>query len=686
MDDPSPLLPKFLSVDLWKHSTDSVENDVLDQLCLISAFGKYIHFGSARLKEKPESQQAQLANAVEQFYAESKDSFDGLCSVYVERVLTVSAINEKAGECMVLAGRMCASKLVYPFSIQNKTKDAGFVVDTVRSFEPIFMRLLPLWSIDRIQHLSKTFGVLMHELVALWPAVNPPADGTDESNSSENIEEAVADMMKKAIRCKTILALLFESMALGLYMEGFALLPNSHRGDATCPVIRQLFWIISFFYSQIDPHWDTKKHFIDSDILDIYLGSFDVGLRSYFFDVTVDALDRILLLEVCVVKLSNFAKTLDSGSEQALVYRSLIDMMECGPSLFYPCASNVDKLNIRFYQVDVMVQLGNISMAQCARGDGRMTGMSATTSVREVQLRSAASSRIDAGMNIILMQTGDVDSSARQTLVNDLLMGNDDGDDEGDRDLVDTVAVASSASVAIGEREGGNEAAASAKKKKKKLTATQRAKNAKDRRVDQCSIVLAELCCCVAQEAASEQIRLEDQKCLASEILGMELLDETIFLLVHEQAKTAFADAQETAEVALREVRVKEGLKAQELVLQQLKDGTLSDVFICKILAGLVDGFHRFLQGEWDCTVCLGTIEKMDLETKPLRYLSCCGSFVCTTCLDSLVAQNPTKCSIQSVEVHDRVVELSPAVQAMQLRRKYGSYEVKKDMDDAGSL
>jgi hypothetical protein len=623
------MLPKFLSSDLWKKSTDDNlmrEINVLDRLSMVSGMHWYFVMGQAKLKEKLESQNAKLACAVEQFHAECKDWFQSLSCIRVDGVIRISPFQQLADECMLVFGRQCACKLAYPFSMGNRVNNADFVVDVVQSFESVYTRLLPLWSTTQAHHLSKTFGVLLHELMVLWPK-------EDEDAHSSGLRLSVV-------------SLVFESLAMGEYLDGFLSLGRANRNSANHPIVRSLFWAISFLYARIDPQWDRKGG-ISIPVLDAYIERTEgVELRSRFFGVAVAAVERLHLTDVSVQNLRRYiADELTSPIDQAIVQRAIDAMMGCGVARFYPDADAMAALNVHILQAEVMLLAGESPMPCCAPNvSGARVGsnrarsrQSAAVTVQQAQHRSEASSFIDAGMESVFQETGDSVVAPGRAMIAGMLLGDEDVLGDEDESL-----------------------------KKKKLSQSQRRKLAKRReeeaerlreeeRVVECSAFLSELCDQVAQDAVRESIRLEEQRRATAETLTLGFISDAIQII-----------AREMVEAALEDFKAAEGLKAQQLVLQQLRGGKVSDDFKCQLLIELMPGSHKFLQGDWECIICMKDLDSEKAET--VRYRPCCngGVFLCEQCFD----ENP--CPGHEEDKHSHKAEILSAVQAASFRRAYG--------------
>ena len=153
--EPSPLLSRCLERALLQEQSEAEaarESEAVDLLCLLSALAHRARLGEERMRAKPESHTARVADTVARFHRECRKLFGNDASTI-------------ANEAPLYAfGRECAGALVVPFSDHRK-KAAAFVADTVAGFAPVAERLLPLWS-----QAQTIRPALMHAL-----AVSPSA-------------------------------------------------------------------------------------------------------------------------------------------------------------------------------------------------------------------------------------------------------------------------------------------------------------------------------------------------------------------------------------------------------------------------------------------------------------------------------------------------------------------------------
>jgi hypothetical protein len=169
---------------------------------------------------------------------------------------------------------------------------------------------------------------------------------------------------------------------------------------------------------------------------------------------------------------------------------------------------------------------------------------------------------------------------------------------------------------------------------------------------------LDELCVRVANQSAFEETQAEARTPLAAQ--GF------LQILVREVAAEA---ASEVVDAALKEERAAEGRKAQALVLQQLRDGTLPAAFKREVLFRTAPWFHKFIsggedEGDFACFLCLGDIDLFQGELTA-RYLLCCnGAFICGGCLGQGAHARAFR--------HDMVAELSPVQLAKAVRGEFG--------------
>jgi len=289
--------------------------------------------------------------------------------------------------------------------------------------------------------------------------------------------------------------------------------------------------------------------------------------------------------------------------------------------------------------------------------------------------------QIDAGVSLVLSSSSTSSAvlqgeEARQAAVDDFMERAGDDDLDAAAVFVDAVAPLSSPEVPT--------LSAAKKKKLKKAQREQR------------------------RAALVEEVR----QALAGE-LSEALFAEMAGLVLREATEAALAEARALEEAARKEAEVKKSLEAQSLVLTQLKNGTLPDAFRAQLLAALpdpvrswmlaelVDGFHKFLQGRWECLFCMGDMEelvrskmkeqggaldtsegllnKVLNETPPVRYLSCCDTFVCAGCFDKYAGRYNGACPCN--REHPFTLETTPVHRAVKLRLKYGCYEVKEEED-----
>ena len=106
---------------------------------------------------------------------------------------------------------------------------------------------------------------------------------------------------------------------------------------------------------------------------------------------------------------------------------------------------------------------------------------------------------------------------------------------------------------------------------------------------------------------------------------------------------------------------------AQQAVLAQLKAGTLPAAFKRTLLITLANGFHKLLDDEFECFICLQEIDLAPAEPRA-RYLLCCdGTFICEDCLHNGGHQPHDRHALRA--------ELFPVLQAKIVRRELGLSE-----------
>jgi hypothetical protein len=613
--DPSPIIYKFIHRDVISSYTVrqfNQESKLVDSLCLFSAIGSYFRAGASVLKERSGSLNARMALSVEQFREECKDAFIGL---YVDRVnglRVVEAVPPSVVDSMAVLGRMCDCKLVYPFAV--KLKDAGFIVSVVQGFQPVFERLFPLWRVEGDpRQMTIALGAVLNRLMAEW---------------------SESELQRKALA-----TLLVEFVAVSSFaqdMHSFVRDPRTLR--ATNPVVRELFWKIAFLNWQINPQWDSMDSAVGVFALEAYVTSFNpVDIRASFVKMAVSAMERVAAVDAHLEKLDHLMRERDSEVDLGLMRLTRKKLQSGVLSRF-----DADDFELRAaaYMVGVfMEQIETLaepsSSARQDEGAQRRVDVPAQSVrdvVRNAQNRAAVANIIDG--DLFAAPAVSVPVVGLEILTDDVL--------ESDDEVVETIVVAED--------------------KKKKLTQSQRRKAAKKReeedRNQQCSALLDALCFQVANQVAAEQVRVEAQTLLATQ--------EFVELLVQEVAAEL---ANELANATLKEVRIDEGQKAQGLVLQQLKDGTLPMAFKREILFRMAPWFHKFIssnedEDEFSCFMCLSDIDLFQGELTA-RYLLCCnGSFICGEC----IRQGSHARAFQ----HDMVAELSPVQQARAVRSEFG--------------
>jgi len=608
--DPSPILYKFIHRDVMSSYTVKQlmhESKVVDSLCLFSAIGSYFKLGAPVLKERPDSLNARLAQSVETFRGECASVFIGL---YVDRVnglRVVKAVSPSIMDRMAVLGRLCECKLVHPFAA--KIKDAEFIVSTVRDFQPVFERLLPLWSIeDDPRQMPIALGSMLGGLMAAW---------------------SESDLLRRKLA-----SLLVEFVAVGSFAQDIHSVMNDPRKlRATNPVVRELFWKISFLNWQIDPQWDSVDSAVGVAALEAYVSSFNQeDIRTGFVNKAIRAMDRVAAVDAHLKKLDGFM--LERDETECKLMTSIRELLKNGTLSRFD--SNDYNLGGQAMLAGVFMELVDQGPVPPVRDEYRaqrnvvVPVQSARDAVRSVQNRAAVANIIDGDL-FGPSASASVGNLDLQQLTDDILQSDDEEE---------TVVAA----------------------RRKKLTQSQRRKATKKReeeeRNQQCSILLEELCFQVSNQVAAEQVRVEAQTLLATQ--------EFVDFLVEEVAAEIMG---ELVNVTLKEVRVEEGQKAQTLVLQQLKDGTLPMAFKREILFRMAPWFHKFISSnedddEFSCFMCLGDINLFEGELTA-RYLLCCnGSFICGNC----IASGSHARAFQ----HNMIAELSPVQQAKAVRSEFG--------------
>jgi hypothetical protein len=579
MDVPSPLLEKFLPVEVSRRISDSDvqrENACLDCLCFHYAMCFYFRTGRVIERFSGSSNMGQLMLSMLDFRRLVNGELSKMDVIQSDTQIVVVPIPVSLRIKMARIGRQCCNKLIFPFSTQ-RSRDPGFVVSVASSFEHVFQRLRILWSLEAdLSSDLLTSGIILDQIISSW---------------STNWE-----------LCGRLSALVLETFCLELYQAAYSLLTPAEKADANNLTTRKMFWGASFFYNMIKPKWDREREFSEwiDEAIDAYLSELQGNHRMDFFNTVAATLCRVQTKYDTLERLKNRLELIDTGDAdtRASLTRQATQLSNLPVEIF-----EFSSLERRLFGDCVH----DINLTLFILEDGEFEVQMEQVDVNPASNASRGASR---SLESIIAEVDNAAEDGSMQEVMDGLVG----------DAMHWV-----------EEEETN--------RPKKKTKNQRRRQAKEKQTAELASILGELCAKVARETVVENERRameaaeeERRRAIAAEEEKKRL--EMIAAEEREMICAGLMDSVvgEIAKELAKELKAEMSLRSQKDVLEQAKMGVLPPGFVQELLVSEFPAVDNMLQPVVECFICM---QPIDFRDPRVRFLVCCsgGSFSCPDCI-----------------------------------------------------
>jgi hypothetical protein len=280
---PSRLIDEFLPSVMVKDFVDSVvikENNVIN--CHLFHAALCFYFDHQQCSHE---KHANLRLQIARLFAQGEGMFDKIRVIERrENRMEVHSLSSNAMVLMFDIGANCAVKTLFPFS-ENRRKEPAFIVSVASSFEHVFQRLQPLWTLPGGSPFLINTGLILREIVAC---------------------NGRGDYAQARLHAKCAL----ESWCLDIFPV-YSSLTDSQKATSYNAATREMFWGASFFYAMLGqkseeerkqkglviPPWDRDgcdlHAWIDARLA-VYLGETGAEPRQEFYRVVHDTRKLVL--------------------------------------------------------------------------------------------------------------------------------------------------------------------------------------------------------------------------------------------------------------------------------------------------------------------------------------------------------------------------------------------------------